>query len=576
MAGTFQSLTIDEQMNGHHTFQLALPARGFGAGVGTGSWRELVGKRITIEINPRKNPSAPNSRGYDAKLFTGLITGLQLGKGHGPNGHVVLTGGAPTLLLDDDPHTQSFSGRSLKAIAESELGHYPANLLRPKVNPQTTNSLTYVVQYKENTWAFLRRLARTHGEWFYYDGEHVVFGRRQPETITLTHDVDLDDFNLEMNIRSANMQLSGYDYGGDRVAQSDTSAPSGLNAHSQAAVDAGKGLFPRKGRYPSNQPLNGQSSGQIKTTAERQATASVAGMVTMSGRAHHPGVSVGNHIAVEEAIYGSENYGEYMLTSVQHHCSSDGDYSNSFRGIPADAAAPPHRLDDHPQAGPQSAVVMDNNDPDDLGRVQVQLRWQEGRTPWLRMVQPAGGGGKGFYMIPEKGEEVMVDFEGGNPEKPYVLGATWNGSGPAGFGTPKNDIKAIKTRSGHTIELNDKSGGESIIITDKKDNIIELDTANGNIKISAPEDLKISAKNVDINAKEKLSMGAEDISSSAGKQHMMMAKNMNIHADEEMLKTAKKMESTADAIKQNSTKENLTLFSNKSVDLKSNEKVKLF
>jgi uncharacterized protein involved in type VI secretion and phage assembly len=208
---------------------------------------------------------------------------------------------------------------------------------------------------------------------------------------------------------------------------------------------------------------------------------------------------------VQESVSGKEAYGTYMLTEVRHQCISEGNYSNHFSAIPADAATPPHYLDDHPVAESQSAVVVDNNDPEDLGRVQVQFRWQEyGRTPWLRTVTPAGGADKGLYMIPEKGEEVMVDFEGGNPERPYVLGGAWNGGGPSGFGTPKNDVKAIKTRSGHTIELNDTSGGEFITIKDKNGNAIQMDTKNKSITINAPEDMTLNAKNMSINVEENL------------------------------------------------------------------------
>jgi uncharacterized protein involved in type VI secretion and phage assembly len=504
LAQTFASLEIHEQIDGHHTFSLTLPGQKFGAGAGTGKWRGLMGKRITIEIAPLDDPARGRNQSVP-KLFTGLIMGLQLSKAYGPTGHVVLTGGSPTLLLDDDPHTQSFSGASLQRIVKGELGNYPGNLLRPQIDPATGESQDYVVQYKESTWAFLRRLARTHGEWFYYNGENVVFGRRNPETFTLTHDLNLDDFSLQMGMGPAHMALSGYDYSGDEVVNYDTNVPTGLNTYSQSAVDAGKSLFLRKGLATPNRRFNGSASQQMKAMAKRREDAAVAGMVHMRGESHQPRLVVGDHISVQESVSGKEAYGTYMLTEVRHQCISEGNYSNHFSAIPADAATPPHYLDDHPVAESQSAVVVDNNDPEDLGRVQVQFRWQEyGRTPWLRTVTPAGGADKGLYMIPEKGEEVMVDFEGGNPERPYVLGGAWNGGGPSGFGTPKNDVKAIKTRSGHTIELNDTSGGEFITIKDKNGNAIQMDTKNKSITINAPEDMTLNAKNMSINVEENL------------------------------------------------------------------------
>ena len=515
LANTFNSLDIHESITGHHTFTLNLPGQAFGAGQGVGGWRELTGKRITITIAPPKKRTGGSSG--NPKVFTGLITGLSLGKGYGPAGTVTLTGGAPTLLLDDDPHTEAFAEQSMQRIVKSQLRSYPKNLLRPKVNPQSSDELEYIVQYKENTWQFIRRLARTYGEWCYYDGESLIFGRRKADKIALTHDVDLDHFSLDMDLTPINMQLAGYDYHGDTVAKSEASAPSGLNGHSQAIADAGKSLFPRKGHYHPSHYLNGKASRQVQALTERRKNASVAGMVEMSGQSHQPRLGVGHDITVEEALYGSEAYGAFMLTEVHHRCSSDGDYQNTFTGIPADVATPPHRLDDHPTAGPQSAVVMDNNDPDDLGRVQVQFRWQEsGRTPWLRMVAPGGGKDKGFHMIPEKGEEVMVDFEGGHPERPYVLGTTRNGSSASGFGTEKNDIKAIRTRSGHTIELDDTSGKEKINIYDDEGSIITFDTKNKSLMIQATEDLELSAKNIKMVAEENVDIQAKgDIGSAS-------------------------------------------------------------
>src|SRR5690606_4098357 len=111
----------------------------------------------------------------------------------------------------------------------------------------------------------------------------------------------------------------------------------------------------------------------------------------------------------------------------------------------------------------------------------------------------------GFHFIPEVNEEVLIGFEGGNAEHPYMMGSLYNGSGKANaFKSEKNDVKAIKTRSGHTFELNDANGSESITITDKNGNIITIDTANNNITISALENMSLNAKNMQINVEENL------------------------------------------------------------------------
>lgn len=524
VAETFQFLNLYESIGNHHRFELKLPGRRFGQGGGTASWRELVGRRIYIEITP-----ADENLTYGSKVFSGLITGLSLAKTYGPQGSVVLKGGSPTLLLDDDPHMDMFSRQPLQRIVEQQLSDYPANLLRPQVNPITTDPLEYIVQYKENTWQLLQRLASEYGEWLFYDGQQLVFGRYSPNTLSLTHDMELDQFSLQLGVRPANMQLTGYDYSGDQSPTSNSSShlPSDINAHSRTVLEASQSLFSRQGRYKPNHTLNGNIGKRINQIASRQSTSTVAGMVHLNGNCHHPGLSMGTHVSVAETLYGKEDYGDYMLTEVHHRCDSEGNYSNSFRGIPADVAMPSFQLEAQPRAEAQSAVVIDNNDPDDLGRVRVRFRWQQsGMTPWLRMLSPAGGDGKGFHMIPEKGEEVWVDFEDGHPELPYVSGTARNGSSPSGNGTPKNDIKSIRTRSGHTVELNDGEGGESITIKDKNGNSIRMNTKKKSITITAPEDMTLNAKNMEMNIQEDLTVNVGKNKTERIKEnHNLEAKN---------------------------------------------------
>ncbi|MEC5396031.1 phage baseplate assembly protein V, partial [Bergeyella sp. RCAD1439] len=154
----------------------------------------------------------------------------------------------------------------------------------------------------------------------------------------------------------------------------------------------------------------------------------------------------------------------------------------------------------------QPAIVKDNNDPQGLGRVRVQFIWQRPTneySPWIRVVQPHGGSGKGFYFIPEIDEEVMVSFENQNAERPYVIGSHYNGKSKSGYVTKDNSVKVIQTRSGHIVKFTED---ESIIITDKSGNEIRLDTQGANINITAPQNISLNAgNNVDINVGNNLS-----------------------------------------------------------------------
>jgi uncharacterized protein involved in type VI secretion and phage assembly len=115
-------------------------------------------------------------------------------------------------------------------------------------------------------------------------------------------------------------------------------------------------------------------------------------------------------------------------------------------------------------------IVKSLDDPDQLGRVQLSFPWMNESEPesnWARIAAPMSGGERGFWFMPEVGDEVLVAFEQGNLTHPYVVGFLWNGQAKP----PQTDLKkrTLKTVSGHTIELDDTDGSEKISLLWKGD-----------------------------------------------------------------------------------------------------------
>ena len=143
-------------------------------------------------------------------------------------------------------------------------------------------------------------------------------------------------------------------------------------------------------------------------------------------------------------------------------------------------------------------VVTNNQDPDGLGRVKVKFPWlsEADESTWARVAAPMAGKERGVYFLPEVEDEVLVAFEHGDARFPYVLGALWNGKDapPAKNDDGKNNVRVIKSRSGHVIRLNDEDGKEMIEIVDKSEkNSIVLDTAKNTITITTDKDIALSA-----------------------------------------------------------------------------------
>ena len=145
-------------------------------------------------------------------------------------------------------------------------------------------------------------------------------------------------------------------------------------------------------------------------------------------------------------------------------------------------------------------VVTNNQDPDGLGRVKVKFPWlsDDVESHWARVVTPMAGNDRGLFFLPEVDDEVLVAFEHGSPEFPYVLGALWNGKdkAPESNDDGENNMRTIKSRSGHVVRLDDTDGSEKIEIVDGSGaNSIVISTADNTITITADADITIKSGN---------------------------------------------------------------------------------
>lgn len=156
--------------------------------------------------------------------------------------------------------------------------------------------------------------------------------------------------------------------------------------------------------------------------------------------------------------------GEYVITSVGHRCDVGLDYrsgtshgrfyQNSFTCIPTDIRYRPPRVTPRPLiTGPQTAVVVKGPGEDEIftdpyGRVKVKFFWDRDGGPspdsscWIRVSQPSAGGGFGMVFVPRGGQEVVVHFEDGDPDRPLITGAVYNPNQMPPFALPAGKMKS--------------------------------------------------------------------------------------------------------------------------------------
>ncbi|GAA0543234.1 type VI secretion system Vgr family protein [Chitinophaga japonensis] len=578
----FHRLQLTQTVNGHHYFELVVdPAGLFGTDSdAVAKTQTLIGQPIYISVEQDFSMKSSSPL-----LFKGIVTNIATGKRGGiAQAECFIRGYSPTILLDDEPHIEAYEEKSLADIANNLLGQYGRAGLKTSVQPAHNGRLPYIVQYKENTYRFLQRLANRFGEWFYYDGAQLIFGQSSgSSSLLLTYGVDLSSYSLELNTLPSNSRYVGLDYYKDDLVENSTIAHSiNGNAYTQHVSKVSESLFAKQATYKINEALGRQSEKEIESIAKLSKKNKVAGMVQLRGYSDNTGLQIGSTVEIKEAFLQDQNRGKYVVTSVTHYCTGNGNYENDFTAIPEEVAAPLVRLDNHPFCEAQSATVVSNNDPEGLGRIRAKFRWQpSGQTPWIRVISAAGGGDKGFFMIPEVGEEVIVDFEGGNPELPFVIGTTYNGKAKSSFGNAGNDVKAIKTRSGNTISLDDASG--SITVTDKNGSTMVMD-GSGNITVQsqtlvtvktedkivvdAPNKIEFLSKEVHIKGSEKVVIGegaaqitvdniankiesnADKIKSSADTLHeLLCTANMKLFAEHCQAQGATKMDISSTSVK---------------------------
>jgi type VI secretion system secreted protein VgrG len=419
-------------------------------------------------------------------MAKGVINSLESIDLHGCPAGLHVTGISHTIFLDDMKRSRTFMERDLETIVKTILAEGPTDFFnREAIIPTYDPNLDYMPQYNETNFDFLKRLAQRYGQWFYSDGMRMQFGQLKASKTKLINGGSLHHFKIQTLLFSHKESLGGYDY---------NNASSIKNASGKTTTGSGDGFATAVGyrqgavRQPDLEvgayTAQAPDSSTLVEMVKLQTNGKDANSIFYSGLSYLP-LGIGQKFTIQNKTVEHN----LVVIEVTHNSEVHGNYSCNFKAIPSDVGAP-HYTDVHAYAKAESqpAKVIDNNDPEGLGRVKVEFYWAGGniKSDWMRLIQPHAGDGKGFYFVPEVGEEVLVGFEGGSAERPYILGTQYNGKEVSGYSTPKNDMKVMHTRSGTKMIFNDAEG--SILIEDPSGNTYLMD-GKGNINVTAPKNM---------------------------------------------------------------------------------------
>lgn len=391
---------------------------------------------------------------------------------------VLLSGGRRSRVFED-----STDGDAVSAIA----GDYGLSA-EADAGPQNA----FLVQDGVSDWDFLARRARTLGMVLYVRGDTLAF-RAANTSAEPAASLDYGATLLELRVDEAlidrvdKVTAAAWDPEGLQAATSDAGAAD-ATVKNNGRPDLGKALsdagWPKRDERLAHAGAVGPD--ELDAVAKAGVERGALGHLYGRGRSHGlPQIRI--DALLELRKLGARFGGKHYVTAVRHRLDSRS-YTTEFQlGQPPPLR--PHDTEAHCAAAERLALgtVDDIDDPNAWGRVRVLLPWLDGEisSVWARLALPAAGPDRGFFFIPEVGDEVVVGFFGGDARFPVVLGSLWNGrqAPPESLDAQKNAIRSIVSRAGHRLTFDDSDDAPKVVVKTKAEQTITVDDTSGSEKI---------------------------------------------------------------------------------------------
>jgi type VI secretion system secreted protein VgrG len=272
----------------------------------------------------------------------------------------------------------------------------------------------------------------------------------------------------------------------------------------------------------------------------------------------------------------SELNGDLLVVRVRHEGhrqeligdaeTVEGSYRNEFETLPAGVPYRPRRVTARPAIpGIQTATVVgpsgEELQPDSHHRIKVQFHWdREGQrneqsSCWVRVGQSWAGEGWGSSFIPRVGQEVVVRFLEGNPDRPLVVGAVYNGSNPPPLALPDEKTKSTQRTDSspggggfNEVRIEDSAGDEEVYLHAQKDE--NLETLNDKTQIIRANEALLVEKDRSrqVNGNQSLAVKLDDASTIEGNQSLKVTGNRDTRVKESHSEDVEKNQSVTVAM----------------------------
>jgi type VI secretion system secreted protein VgrG len=375
-------------------------------------------------------------------------------------------------------------------------------------------TLDYCVQFQETAFDFVSRLMEEAGIAYYFDhseSAHTLVMIDDPSKYPACPHADSlpflplpEDRDWLTDLRIGSADLSQ----GVAASKFQTDDYNFVTPSTDLKATAGNGswrIYEYPGRY--NQKNDGD------TVAKRRMEEIEALVKQLSGTSPVRHMTAGATFTMTKHPSDAFN-GKYALYSVRHSARRR-EYGNIFTAFPADVPFRPPRRTAKPRiAGSQTAIVVGPSGKeiwtDQYGRVKVQFHWDQNGTKdensscWVRVVHNWAGTSWGTFALPRVGQEVVVSFLDGDPDRPLVTGCVYNGDNPVPYTLPdeqtKTTLKSNSSQGGggfNEIRFEDAKDKEQIFVQAQKDMLIKIlhdrtETVDHDDSITVKNDRKLT------------------------------------------------------------------------------------
>jgi type VI secretion system secreted protein VgrG len=365
-----------------------------------------------------------------------------------------------------------------------------------------TGELLSFLQYKETQFAFAKRIADEFGLFLRTDRGQLVATSHFDQTHALYWGDTL--LSIETAAAPRNHGVKGFLYQSDKkqghLFHGMRKATNRLSGAGTLSSKTDKLLPQDRGGGDStfiDVPHRARDAAGYKDVLERESVRRAANSVRVIGESIECRLSAGDLVDIQNIVgYRTPPIeGVFGLTEVVH--VFDGQtYRNHFEATSASVWLYEEQPPRTSLPGIQSGLVTNNRDPLNQGRVRVQFPWATEESRWYRVMAPYAGKQRGVFFTPEVGDEVVVAFEYGDPERGVVIGGIWNGIDIPPAEGPL--VKSIVTPSGSTIRFDDRKDGSEVIEihSPKGDALVQINQNGGKpvITLRSSGDISLEAE----------------------------------------------------------------------------------